>query len=295
MRSLRPIGLHKLNIDAIGTLSDFVVAHARAGHLKNFMTHAHQLIVMLIDLLETSPDPGAGSLLRLMVENPALAPFKARVERALPKQHTLAVDSHHHQFRWRDILARLHNGPPASVEDLQALVMDHMKKIQLDVVGSSFNFHKLFWNEDEHGRGTKEKCENSARDVLMGLLAYRLAPYGVDVQPEGSMRDSKRVDILLTHGNLKLVIELKRDSHADLWTAIEDQLDRYTRLPQASGRGIFGVFWYGKKLSTSPETLGNDLRKSISPAMSERIKVFVLDVSVPKGGAKPPKAAATKS
>jgi hypothetical protein len=295
MRSLRPIGLHKLDIDAIGTLSDFVVAHARAGHLKSFMTHAHQLIVMLIDLLETSPDPGAGSLLRLMVENPALAPFKARVERALPKQHTLSVDSHHHQFRWRDILARLHNGPPASVEDLQALVMDHMKKIQLDVVGSSFNFHKLFWNEDEHGRGTKEKCENSARDVLMGLLAYRLAPYGVDVQPEGSMRDSKRVDILLNHGDLKLVIELKRESHANLWTAVQDQLDRYTRLPQTCGRGIFGVFWYGKTHSTSPETLCEDLRKSIGPRMSERIKVFVLDVSVPKGSANPPKTTTRKS
>jgi hypothetical protein len=259
------------------------------------MSHAHQLIKTLIELLETSPNPAAGGLLRQMVANPAFASFKARIERALPRQHTLTVDSHYQQFSWRDILARLRNGPPASVEDLQALVMDHMKKIQVDVAGSSFNFHKWFWNEDKYGRGTTEKCENSARDVLMGLLAYRLAPYGVDIQPEGSMRDSKRVDILLSHGNLKLVIELKRDSHTDVRTAIQDQLDRYTRLPQASGRGIFGVFWYGKTLSTLPETLCNELRKSIAPGMSERIKVFVLDVSIPKDSAKPPKAGTTKS
>lgn len=294
LRSLRSIGLHKLDVDAIGTLGDFVVAHAPAGHLKNFMSHAHQLITTLIDLLETNPNPAAGSLLRRMVANPALASLKARIERALPRQHTLTVDSNYQQFRWPDILARLRNGLPASVEDLQALVLDHMKKIQVDVTGSSFNLHKLFWNEDKYGRATQEKCENSARDVLMGLLAYRLAPYRVDIQPEGSMRDNKRVDILLSHGNLKLVIELKRDSHADVLTAIQDQLDRYTRLPQASGRGIFGVFWYGKTHSTSPETLYNDLKKSIPPGMSERIKVFVLDVSVPKGSVKPPKAAATK-
>lgn len=292
---LRPIGLEKLSVASIGSLLQLIVKYSSDGQLKDFTHHAHKLISILIELLETNSETAAGSLLEQLRGNLALEHFKARIEKALPRQLALAVDSHYQQFRWPQILTTLRNGPPRSVADLQALVMDHMTKIQADVLGSNFNFHKWFWSEDEHGRAIKEKCENSARDVLMGLLSYRLAHHGVDVQPEGSMRDSKRVDILLSYEGMKLVIELKRDSHADLRTAIPDQLDRYTRLPQASGRGIFGVFWFGNALSISPETLCDELRNSIVPGMSERIKVFVLDVSMQKINIKPSKAATKKS
>jgi hypothetical protein len=245
------------------------------------MTPTYRLLVMLIDLLESKPEPEAGRLLRQMRENAALASLQKRIERALPKQRTLAVDSHHQRYDWEQILARLNNGPPTSVEDLQALVMDHMEKIRNDIAGSNFNYHKLFWNEDQNGSAIKEKCENSARDVLMGLLAYRLAPHRVDIMSEGSMQNGKRVDIMLTHGELKLVIELKRDSHADLWTAIGNQLDRYTHLPQTSGRGIFGVFWFGHTLPTPPDDLRIALQNSMTSEMAARIKVFVLNVSMP--------------
>lgn len=57
-----------------------------------------------------------------------------------------------------------------------------------------------------------------------------------------------RADICIFANKMKLVIELKRDYHSEVWTAVERQLDRfYTRDPEANGFGIYGVFWFGEK------------------------------------------------
>jgi len=99
------------------------------------------------------------------------------------------------------------------------------------------------------------------------------------------------------HG-LKIVAELKRDTHADVWTAIEGQLDRlYTRDPDTAGYGIFVVFWYGDKrkgrLPAGPNgqrpgsaaDMERMLRESVPEDKKERIAAIVLDVSctVPVG------------
>jgi hypothetical protein len=60
------------------------------------------------------------------------------------------------------------------------------------------------------------------------------------------MANDKRADIAILRPGMKLVIELKRDRHGEVWTAIETQLERfYARDPDAHGYGIYGVFWFG--------------------------------------------------
>jgi hypothetical protein len=133
--------------------------------------------------------------------------------------------------------------------------------------------------------------------VLLGLLKPRLEPLGIIVEPEGHMVADKRADITAALPGHKLILELKRDIHAELWSAPATQLDRfYTRDPEASGYGVFGVFWYGKhrqgtvpkhpKGYTAPksalelETMLNDI---IVAEQRSKLRAVVIDVSVPDG------------
>ena len=110
----------------------------------------------------------------------------------------------------------------------------------------------------------------------------------------------KRSDIVvLPPPGQKLPIEVKRDTYKesdnDVWTACENQLERlYTRDPEASGYGIYVVFWFGDKrrlsLPTAPDTIGRvesaeemelALRSLIPNERGHRSEAVVIDVSPP--------------
>jgi hypothetical protein len=85
-----------------------------------------------------------------------------------------------------------------------------------------------------------------------------------------------------------LPVEAKKDSHKDLWTAWRDQLQRlYAIDPDASGHGVYLVFWFGHKTQCRPGApeLGSaeDLRRALEAEMDDRarqqISVCVLDLS----------------
>jgi hypothetical protein len=131
--------------------------------------------------------------------------------------------------------------------------------------------------------------------ITSGAIAVDLL--GIIVEPEGHMVADKRADITAALPGRKLILELKRDIHAELWSAPATQLDRfYTRDPEASGYGVFGVFWYGKhrqgtvprhpKGNTAPkcalelETMLNDI---IVAEQRSKLRAVVIDVSVPDG------------
>ncbi len=109
------------------------------------------------------------------------------------------------------------------------------------------------------------------------------------------MESDKRADIVAMMSNIKVVIELKRDNHAEVWTAIESQLDRfYTRDYDAKGFGIYGVFWFGSKRARAvpnppgqaqrpltSEEMQAQLLNLLPPEKKRRIAVFVLDIAGP--------------
>jgi hypothetical protein len=131
--------------------------------------------------------------------------------------------------------------------------------------------------------------------ITSGAIAVDLL--GIIVEPEGHMVADKRADITAALPGRKLILELKRDIHAELWSAPATQLDRfYTRDPEASGYGVYGVFWYGKhrqgtvpkhpKGNTAPksavelEVMLNDI---IVAEQRSKLRAIVIDVSVPDG------------
>jgi hypothetical protein len=107
------------------------------------------------------------------------------------------------------------------------------------------------------------------------------------------MVGDRRADISVAMPGRKILCELKRDYHAEVWTAIEHQLERfYAHDPEAKGFGIFCVFWFGDKRPRPIVNPPNGLRRPQSAREMEqmlkdlvpfgainRIPVIVIDVS----------------
>lgn len=175
-------------------------------------------------------------------------------------------------------------------------VVDQLASVQDQILNSNIDPYKLFWNEDSYGRPTKPKPEESARDALVGLLRPSVAAMGIRIDPEDHRAQDKRADIALSvRLGLKMPIEVKRDYHAELWRAREEQLHRlYTRDPEAAGCGIYLVFWYGSKRPSSmpsppagtlPPTTAGELQSALNEiipeALRQRQRAVVIDVSQP--------------
>lgn len=219
------------------------------------------------------------------------------IKHALANQRARYREMNYKQPNWAETIATLSGGAPANVADLQALVVEHLREVSKRIGSQNIDIYKDFWNEDSHGRPVDPKIEDSARNVLLGLLKTRLDPLGVIAEPEGHMVADKRADITAALPGRKLILELKRDIHPELWTASATQLDRfYTRDPEASGYGVFGVFWYGKhrhgtlpkhpKGKTAPKTaleLEAMLNDIIVAEQRSKLRAVVIDVSVPDG------------
>ena len=158
------------------------------------------------------------------------------------------VDANYKQLTWREVQEALKDGAPANIADLQTLIMMHIKDLSISIRGANTDPYKQFWNVNSYGGLESPKPEEVCRDALVEMLRPCLLSIGLRVEPEGHMASDKRADICIFANKMKLVIELKRDYHSEVWTAVERQLDRfYTRDPEANGFGIYGVFWFGEK------------------------------------------------
>lgn len=103
----------------------------------------------------------------------------------------------------------------------------------------------------------------------------------------------KRADISVAMPARKILCELKRDYHAEVWTAIEGQLERfYAHDPDAKGFGIYCVFWFGDKrpypIPAPPNGMGRpqsaaemeQMLVNLMPHdMRQQLAVVVIDVS----------------
>jgi hypothetical protein len=135
--------------------------------------------------------------------------------------------------------------------------------------------------------------EEACRDNLVTLLKPYLLPLGITVEPEGHMVADKRADISVAMPARKILCELKRDYHAEVWTALMEQLERfYAHDPEAKGFGVYCVFWFGNKRPRPIPTPPNGTKSPQSAAemeamlkgrvpanMRDRLVVIVIDLS----------------
>jgi hypothetical protein len=184
------------------------------------------------------------------------------------------------------------NGNPTSIEDLTTLISEHLDDIELEIRTSNDDGVRAFWNIAPN-LPNSPRAENLCRDHLLLRLRSRLSRIGIACDPEADYVKDKRADIRISYRtDFALPIEIKRESHDDLWTALNDQLiPRYTIDPLAKGHGIYIALWFGgdsikrnpqrRKKPSSPSELKEWLCSQIAIEKRGRVFVKVFDVSLP--------------
>ena len=187
-----------------------------------------------------------------------------------------------------------HARRPATVADLHALVVEHIRDLRHRIERENTDIYKQFWNLNGVDLESP-RIEDSCRDLLVTMLKIDLRTLGVTIEPEGHMVADKRADISVAMPGRKVLCELKRSYHGKVWSAATEQLDRfYAHDPEAKGFGIYVVFWFGdedarkvpappngQKTPTSAPEMERMLVASLPDAMKSRIAVIVINVSGP--------------
>ena len=235
---------------------------------------ASQFCHNLIDTISAHPSQSASDALKRLETNTKMASYNAHVRHGLANQEKRRRETEYDRPDWPNTVKALSNAAPATVADLHALLLEKLDDVRVRIARENTDIYKSFWNLDRYSRPLTPRPEDGCRDALVTLLRSALTPKEITVEPEGHMVADKRADISVAMSQRKILCELKRDCHADLWTAADQQLERfYVHDPEAKGFGVYGVFWFGQKrrsqmpkhpdglqLPTSPDGLEQMLR-----------------------------------
>ena len=245
----------------------------------------------VINALGSRPCTSASESLDSLLDDPGLSSWHALLSVARTAQRTLRRDAEYRHPTLQQACETLGNGRPANACDLAALTLDKLQQIARRIRTSNANEWGQYWNLGKHGKPSTPKVEGACRDALLAALRP-LLPESVTVEPEGRQVNQNRADLVLTAGKFKIPVEVKRNEHADLWSAVQNQLiAKYTLDPATGGYGIYLVFWFGKEYQrqqadgtrpTAPQELTSLLRNSLTEDHSHKIEVCVIDVCRPR-------------
>ena len=240
----------------------------------------------LIARLGRNPVKSASIALERLAKEPPVSQWKHHLERALETQQVVRRDTDHIPSTPAEVISALHDGPPASAADLGELTVDRLERIKEELRRTSANLWRQFWNEDSG----MPKHEDACRDSLVAMLASRLPP-GCDAQPEGQYAGNRRSDIRVTASGWNVPIEIKKNSHREVWSAVRNQLlPRYANDPATEGLGLYLVLWFGPERTagvprarkpTTPDEMRERLLTDLTSEERRRAAVVVLDVTAP--------------
>ena len=271
-------------------------APAATGEVRRITPEMNvaERVQWMIRSLADVPTADAGAALEMLASDPALIHWNVELVRARDKQRVVHRDAAYRHPDVDQVCRTLNDGPPATAGDLAALVTDRLEEIGAQIRNGNTDDWRQYWNEDSHGRPTEPKPENSCRDALLSDLKQRL-PAEVDASPEGRYASDKRADIRVFGSGFQVPVEVKKDVHPKLWSALRDQLiAQYVRDPDADGHGIYLVLWFGQfddrgRPRTPPTPNGarprnagelkERLEAELTPDEARRIAVRVIDVS----------------
>lgn len=260
------------------------------GGIVGLEWKASDLVANLIQRLASLPKSYASKALVELSSDSALRHWQYTIDRAWDSQRVLYRDAAYRHLDAEKILRTLSNKAPSSPADLAALVADRLEEMAIRIPASNTNDWRQYWNEDSNGQLEEPKNENSCRDALLSDLRERL-PEGVDAQSEVRYAHESRADIGVSHQGFSVPVEVKKNSHPNLWSALRDQLvAQYASASATGGYGIYLVFWFGRELTqpspdgprpTTPEELRERLQDTLTPEEARKITVCVVDVGKP--------------
>ena len=245
----------------------------------------------LIQRLAASPTKNASDALDQLLADPALSRWRDALSRAQDAQRVTWRDASYRHHTIEQVCQTLNDGTPANPGDLAALVMHRLRELADQIRRGNTDDWSQYWNEP-HKKSPTPKHEDRCRDALLSDLQLRLRlPQGVDAQPEGQYANDKRADIRISYEDFQVPVEIKKNMHRDLWSALRNQLiAQYTSAPDTDGYGIYLVFWFGKDRTQPPpsgtrpansEELKTRLEATLSPNEARKISVCVINVSRP--------------
>ena len=244
------------------------------------------LLPRLITQLSQDPTRSATEALGRLAADDRLSKWRPSIEGALDAQRVVRRDAAFAPPAPDKLIAALRDGAPANAADLRELVVDRLQQISKEMRTTNANLWRQFWNED-----TKSpKHENACRDALLALLRPRL-PEGCDAQPEGQHAANKRSDIRIATSDWSVPVEIKKNAHSEVWSAVRNQLlPRYTNDPATEGLGIYLVLWFGPEQTasvpagrkpTTPDAMRDRLLADLTSEERRRAVVIVMDVTPP--------------
>ena len=223
--------------DAIKMLARWCRPTEQRGY-QTRVTSASEQVHGSINALSSQTDAKAVRALTELTDDPSLEQWRDRLVWARQHQNAALRDRSYVHPNVEQVLNTLRDSLPANAGDLTALLSDRLADISRDLRGGNSNIWHQFWNVDKHGRPTEPRPENTCRDALLETLRHRL-PGGVDLQPEAQYAAGTQADLRFSFGNFKVPIEIKKNSHDELWSALHKQLiEKYTTDPDSSGHGI---------------------------------------------------------
>ena len=247
---------------------------------------ASRSVRQLVNELAGSADQEAGSALDRLVGRGDLAKWRRALTYAREAQRIVRRDANYTPPAPSEVMATLDNGPASSAADLRELIVDRLERIGEEMQTTNANLWRQFWNEDSE----TPKHEDACRDSLVATLRARL-PSDCDAQPEGQYAANKRSDLRVAAWVWNVPVEIKKNSHREVWTAVRNQLlPRYTKDPATEGLGIYLVLWFGPdrtatvprdRKPTTPDEMRDKLLAGMTTEERRRAVVIVMDVTSP--------------
>jgi hypothetical protein len=285
----------QLPVSTMGRLIEVIAPHAQLIHPTgaSWVSPAMdrgQEIRSWINRIAATPTVEAGEELERLLTRPSLHQLRIELEQARYEQKQQQREKHFCFLSLTKVAQIFANQAPTSLGDLLALTVDHLEEIGKTIRQDNDDGYRAFWNV-EKGRKLSQREENLCRDALLTRLKAQLSPYGIVCTPEVDHSGDKRSDIQVSYrSDFSLPIEIKRDSHKDLWKAADNQLAK-NYLKSAEACGIYLVLWFGDGKQTAAKDGGSKprsaaeleqrLRMHLAPANRQRIHILVLDVSWP--------------
>ena len=245
---------------------------------------ASDLVHKLIQRLAASPDPVASNALESLHADTALSRWRDVLAQAKDAQRVIRRDAGYRHPEIDQVCRTLDGGAPANAGDLAALVRDRLCELAVKIRTGNTDDWRQYWNEQPR----TPRHENFCRDALLSDLRERL-PDGVDAQPEGQYARDRRADIRVSCRDFQVPVEVKKNGHRNLWSAMKNQLiKQYANDPSTNGYGIYLVFWFGKNYTQPPPTglrpdnpqeLQTKLEATLSEDLARKVSVCVIDVS----------------
>ena len=296
--SLKSLAALPFAVQALARLIELIAPHTSAkrrlgGGLVTDRDRQQDLMFEMVNILASSPQPQAAAQLHRLQGLPAMQPWLMALKGAIFGQTRVLRAASLTPATVQQVSLVLRNQAPANATDLAAILLDQLQWLGDYVRHDQATALQLFWNEHPKGE-LKPKDENKCRDVLMTLLAPRLAPLGIHMDSEQHAAFDKRVDMSASASvglfRVRLPIEIKTATHRDVWLAWHTQLETlYTTDPACGNLGVYLVLWFGKQTKAPPDVQrpedAADMRRQLILRMSteqrQRLSVVVLDLSWP--------------